>query len=354
MKTHYYYKALRKTIIQFCDIFNDIRIARYKNGVVQEYIDVPLKFMPKEKIYFWINAKDENGLPRKEIILPMIGIAINSVDYAEDRQTSKMEKIIHSIDGSTKRVSRYRNPAPYNVGFQVSIYGKSVVDVDQILEQILPYFTPRVVMRIYIPELDGYFEVPVIFEGATPEAAPEIDEGEYRTLRWDLTFQAQTYFFRPLNEDYLGTDGTGTGTDAGVPAVTKVAVNVYRNSLVFDNRSTSSTTSGASGAITYQTKSTDYDADGGYRTKLYKKKIDGTFEEYDRDSNGVYINDQGEPLDTKDTVYIKDSRGRYEVVITKDLFDKIIPTDNSAYLGDGLEYDDDGKLLVELERFGDE
>ena len=52
MDTFYYYKTLRKTILSFLDIFNNIKVGKYNsNGEVVDLVDVPIKFAPKQKFY---------------------------------------------------------------------------------------------------------------------------------------------------------------------------------------------------------------------------------------------------------------------------------------------------------------
>ena len=93
MKTYYYYQSLRKTIIQFLDIFNDIRIARYESdgATVRGYLTVPLKFAPKTKAWYWINER------KYDEILPIMSATMQSCEFATDRVVNKDMKIIKTI-----------------------------------------------------------------------------------------------------------------------------------------------------------------------------------------------------------------------------------------------------------------
>lgn len=52
MDQQFYYKTLRKTILAFLDLFNDIWIAKYDSkGNIVDQIQVPIKFAPKQKFY---------------------------------------------------------------------------------------------------------------------------------------------------------------------------------------------------------------------------------------------------------------------------------------------------------------
>ena len=52
MKQYFFFNVFRKTIVQFFDAFNDIKIARYAaDGLtVDRYIEVPIKHSIKEKV----------------------------------------------------------------------------------------------------------------------------------------------------------------------------------------------------------------------------------------------------------------------------------------------------------------
>jgi len=227
MKQYYYYKALRKTITQFLDMFNDIKIARYtQKGVFDKYIEVPLKFGMKEKIWYWLNERKDDEM------LPIISVTMSSIEYSLERATNKYRSIcVSQTDGGD--LTRFLNPVPYDISFQVGIWGLYMTDIDQILEQILPYFQPYVFMRLYIEELDATFDVKVIFTSATPETELEWTDDNFRVLKWTLEFQVQTYLFRPV--ETVGTIG-------------KIYLNYYTNETTFNARDNSSTfTSGASG-----------------------------------------------------------------------------------------------------------
>jgi len=196
MRTYYYYQALRKTITQFLDIFNDIKIKRYdENGVFTNHINVPIKFAPKERAYYYIfeNHQDE--------MLPMISVTMNSVSFANDRMGSNYHILTKASQIDAGIMQRFLNPVPYNLGFTVFLWTKYMADVDQILEQILAYFAPHIFIRIYMPEVDFFFDVKVVFAGASPDISTDLGEEERRIIKYTMDFTVQTYLFRPV-EDY--------------------------------------------------------------------------------------------------------------------------------------------------------
>lgn len=199
MKQFYYYKSLRKTIIQFLDLFNDINVARYEEdgSTVIKYVKVPLKFAGKEKIWhWWYDRKDD-------AMLPIMSATLVSVDYAMDRQVSRLTNLVKSVSPSAGGLEQFLNPIPYNLGFTLNIWSLYMSDADQILEQILPYFSPNVTIRINIPEVGGSFDVKVIFQSCTPDVTQEIGDDENRMILWNLDFLVHTYLFQPVKDPGL-------------------------------------------------------------------------------------------------------------------------------------------------------
>lgn len=219
MKTYYYYQSIRKQIIQFLDIFNDIRIARYESdgSTVRGYLTVPLKFAPKMKAWYWINER------KNDEVLPIMSATMQSCEFATDRVVNKDAKIIKSTSVDAGTVGRFLNPVPYNFGFQLSVWALYMVDIDQILEQILPFFEPMAYTQITIPELDATVDVKVVFQSCAPDITFEMPDPDRRMVLWNLDFQLQGYIFRPV-------------TDSGIAE--EIIVNFYTDDDAFDNRST--------------------------------------------------------------------------------------------------------------------
>jgi hypothetical protein len=207
---HYFYNIMRKTIIQFLDMFNDIAIARFNpdTGAVTKYVDVPLKFAPKTKQWYWTELKEARD--RRDTVLPIMAIDLDNVEYAQDRQVNRNHKISLSDNGDIKQ---YFNPVPYDFIFNLQIAAEYMVDITQIVEQIFPFFTPEAYIRITVPELniqgvDGEMdkvgsdslELKVVYESASKEAPVELDEAGYRILIWKLTFRVKGYLMSPMFE----------------------------------------------------------------------------------------------------------------------------------------------------------
>ena len=193
MDNFYYYQSFRKTTVQFLDLFSGIKIRRFdRSGNFLKFIKVPIKYSPKEKIFYWLNERHDDEM------LPMMSCQLNGVDYSLERAANKHQRLTDSISTSAGVIRQYLNPVPYDVNFTVTLWSLYMYDIDQILEQILPWFQPYVMIRIYSPELVSTFDVKVIFSSVTPEIESEYADDAFRVLKYTLDFQVQTYMFKPM------------------------------------------------------------------------------------------------------------------------------------------------------------
>ena len=78
---------------------------------------------------------------------------------------------------------------------------KNVEDGTQILEQILPFFTPEWTSTInLIPELGVVQDIPLILLNVTPQDTYEGNFDERRVMTWTLDFIMKGYFYGPIRE----------------------------------------------------------------------------------------------------------------------------------------------------------
>jgi hypothetical protein len=208
MKNYFYYNVLRNTVVNFLDAFNDIQIARYDptTGNLIKYVKVPLKLWAKEKSWYWINESNVTDGGTYDERLPMMSAEILSITYDATRQTNPFSKITlnttatsaASAAASTGTLLKLLNTVPYNIAFSIRIWALYMVDIDQILEQILPYFSPTIQLKIGVSQLDVAFDAKVVFESATPEIDSEYGDEDRRVIKWNLDFNLQTYLFKPV------------------------------------------------------------------------------------------------------------------------------------------------------------
>lgn len=210
MKEFYHYHIMRKTIIQFLDMFNDIEIARYDTTTseIVKYIKVPLKFAPKTRQWYFIEKRDSEGRRIRDKIFPIMAVNLTGLEYDVERQGNKQHTIYKDRDIDS--IEYFKNPIPWDFNFELKIAGQYMADITQVLEQTLPYFNPVGMIRLQVPELNigdninDYgappLDLKVIYEGSSTNAPVEIPEADYRVLEWILNFRVKGWLFQPAQD----------------------------------------------------------------------------------------------------------------------------------------------------------
>jgi len=195
MRGYFFHRAIRRSLVQFLDLFRTIYIARYNNdGYATKIIRVPLSFGPKEKSFMWQKSEGK----KTDEILPLMAANVTSIDFDSSRMANREQNIVISRDLSAKSLKMFKNAIPYNIGMNLNIWTLHIVDVDQILEQILPFFAPHNFIRVVFPELEATMDIKVILNNATPDLSEDMAEEDWRVIKWTIAFTMQTYVMRPL------------------------------------------------------------------------------------------------------------------------------------------------------------
>lgn len=199
----YYNRSLKKLVVAFGSIFNEIYLSRFdSSNTLLEKIRVPLTYGPKEKFVRRLTeASSISSGTKLGITLPIIGFQITNIVYDPSRKLNKMNKVISTTDNSIKTMW---SEVPYNVDFGVFVFARTIDDNFQIIEQILPTFTPDFTVTINFNELNTKVDVPFQLNGVQ---TTEDFEGTYATRRSvtsSLTFTAKTYMFGKIKETSYG------------------------------------------------------------------------------------------------------------------------------------------------------
>jgi hypothetical protein len=81
----------------------------------------------------------------------------------------------------------------------MSIYVRNTEDGTQILEQILPFFTPDFNVTVnFISGMDQKYDMPVKLNSVNTTTDYEGDFMSTRLIMWDLTFTAKGYIWPPV------------------------------------------------------------------------------------------------------------------------------------------------------------
>lgn len=192
----FYHGSTRNLVIAFCGLFSNIFIRNFDaNGVSRKIVNVPISFVSKEKFLIRLQ-QDPNLNEDSQINLPRMSAEIVGIDYDQSRQLNKVHKNVGSID--TRTVFSY-TPVPYNLTFNLNTYTRTVEDNLQIMEQILPFFTPDMNLSIkMIKEPVLVQDVPLILNSVTSDDQYDGSFEDSRTIISTYTFTMKSYFYGPL------------------------------------------------------------------------------------------------------------------------------------------------------------
>ena len=199
---YFYNESLRKAIIAFGSLFNDIYITRKNSaGTDVQSLKVPLAYGPKQKFMVRLDA-DPNLDQKIAITLPRIGFEIAGFDYDPSRKLNriiKRKKVSNTEDKKLKQMSTQHSPVPYNLNFEMFVMTKNSDDGIQIVEQILPFFQPEYTVTIKeVPEMDVIRDVPIVLNNISYEDTYTGSFTERRAIIYTFNFVAKAYVYGPV------------------------------------------------------------------------------------------------------------------------------------------------------------
>jgi hypothetical protein len=195
---HFYNRTIRKVVVAFGTMFNDILLQRYSvDGTTkQELFKVPLTYGSKEK-YITRITSDPNLTKTILSTVPRISFEMTGMSYDSGRkQVSTLQNF--SANTATGIKTQFA-PIPYNFDFSMSIFVRNTEDGTQILEQILPFFTPDFNVTVdFIAPMDQKYDMPVILNSVSNQVDYEGDFMSTRLIIWNLEFTAKGYIWPPV------------------------------------------------------------------------------------------------------------------------------------------------------------
>ena len=222
---HFYNETIRNTTAVFGSLFNNIIIKR-KDGKI---ITVPIAYGPRSK---WLEAhkafdKDEESI---EKMLPRISYEMVAMTYDTTRKITNKQKVIRTPDTFDRPRQSTSAPVPYILDYSVYIETKNLNDGWQIMEQILPFFTPSYTVRVRhfpaddttdTPQPTNTYDMPVTLTAVSWTDDWTGDVGDRRTVEWNLEFSTKIWLYGPVittsvildSRAMLSAPGEGAGLD---------------------------------------------------------------------------------------------------------------------------------------------
>ncbi len=201
----FYHGIIRKTIVAFGSLFSNIQIERkMKDGTnaIAQTLKVPIAYAPKEK---WIVRLDEDPTLDKQVYttLPRMSFEITGISYDANRKLNRMNQLAcykPAAGATPASYTKMYTPVPYNIDISLYVLTKTQEDAMQIVEQILPYFTPEFTLSLKsVPEMNVVNDVPIILNSVSVQDDYDGDFQTRRFVTYTLTFSLKVNLYGPTD-----------------------------------------------------------------------------------------------------------------------------------------------------------
>lgn len=210
-KTHFYHEAIKRAVSVFGTMFNEIDIQRdNKDGTTAQNVRVPLSYGPKQKFIARLDQAGDimdNNSSRVAMTLPRIAFDITGLTYDAERKLGKLKQYkLHDASDNTVLRTQFA-PVPYNINFGLYVLAKNTEDALQIVEQILPFFTPDfTVTMTTVPGTNEKRDVPIVLQDVSYTDEYEGDFQARRVITWNLNFEMKTYLYGSISSSEIIRD----------------------------------------------------------------------------------------------------------------------------------------------------
>tara|TARA_B100000900_G_scaffold30488_1_gene23155 strand:+ start:5157 stop:6155 length:999 start_codon:yes stop_codon:yes gene_type:complete len=189
-----YNKVIRKCVIAFGTLFNNIEVRKETGGNTVQKMKVPLAYGPKQKFLARLEGQPELN-KKVAITLPRISFELSGLSYDSSR---KLSPITVDKVKEGKNVRQIYTPVPYNLDFNLSILSKTNDEALEIVEQIVPIFQPsyNVTIKI-IDDVNEMRDIAIVLNSLnySDEYEGNFDQRKLTTI--DASFTVKAYIFGP-------------------------------------------------------------------------------------------------------------------------------------------------------------
>lgn len=201
MFEYFYHEIMRRTIISFGTLFNNINIKHTNDSDnTVSVMKVPLAYSPTQKFLARLEQVEDLNKP-VQMSLPRMSFEFNGLTYDTTRKVTTTQAFLSGLTTDKTAPRKTYMPVPYNMAFELNVYTKLNDDMLQIIEQILPYFQPAYTLTVDLIDTIGEKrDIPIVFEGIEMRDDYDGDFSQRRALIYTLRFTAKTYLFGPVSD----------------------------------------------------------------------------------------------------------------------------------------------------------
>lgn len=208
---HFYHRTTRRLTAAFGALFTDIQLDRFDAaGNVVQTIQVPLSYAPAQKTAIRQMERsspdnDVDGKTNIKMVLPRMSYEMIGMVYDPERARNRAVKKT-LCDENGHPIAWSYTQVPYNFTFQLNVLTRKTEDGLQIIEQIVPFFSPS----LTIPVIDSTgmgdiaSDIPIMLDDISHDDNYESGFTEQRELIWTLTFTAKGWLYFPVIDNMQG------------------------------------------------------------------------------------------------------------------------------------------------------
>jgi len=197
--THFYHGSARKIVAAFGSMFNKVVGARYdSDGNIVKKFAVPIAYSGQQHYIKKLRQDLSENAVAIDTVLPRMSFSLESLIYDPTRQLHPASYMKVNDPNDYSILHKRWNPVPYTYYFNVGVYSKNMEDGLQLIEQIVPWFSPSFNMPVIMVD-DVTIDVPVTLTNVTFEDNDMEGFTENRMLTWNISFEAKGLFFKPIN-----------------------------------------------------------------------------------------------------------------------------------------------------------
>lgn len=207
MFQYFYNHTLKKLTLAFGGLFDEIYVSKETSTGMEERKRVPLTYSGKEKFVRRLTeASSISNNVKIETMLPRLAFELTNIQYDPQRKVNKINKKVKTV-GTGAEATTYQSfvEVPYNVQYYLHVFARNVDDSLQIVEQVIPYFSPEFVVTLKMNELDTKIDVPIVLNNVSFN--DQFTTGDFSTRRelyTSLQFTAKAYIYSKIKESDSG------------------------------------------------------------------------------------------------------------------------------------------------------
>ena len=179
--------------VVFGSVFSNIHVRKYnKDGSINKENTslVPIAYSAKESYETWIEQKLRNADANTEINikLPRMSFEMTGLSVNVERGMNTNIPIYGRTIMPNGRTVKSRTPISYQFDYTLTIWAKNMDDSIQILDQLLPMFTPEISIKLRESiRLNIINDVKIVLNSVSKSDNFQTIL-ENRILQWDLSF----------------------------------------------------------------------------------------------------------------------------------------------------------------------